>query len=87
MFPHHQMVTNAFECSQSSSLLITILPRGVIPSLIPTPHNVFPGGLATSLADVNIYLGGPETPRHPTLTDYDMFYPEVAYVFVLRVTY
>lgn len=59
---YYQMVTNALECSQSSSLLITILPRGVIPSLIPTPHNVFPGGLSMSLDAVNSYLGGLETP-------------------------
>lgn len=26
---------------------------GVIPSLIPAPHNIFPGGLAMSLHDVN----------------------------------
>lgn len=43
------METNTLKCSQSSSFLITILPRGVIPSLIPTPHSVFPGGPSMSL--------------------------------------
>lgn len=81
------MVTSALEFSQSSSLIITILPRGVIPSLIPTPHNVFPGGLSVSLDAVNSNLGGLETPHCPTLRDYDMFYPEVARIFVLRVNY
>lgn len=56
------MVTKALKCGRSSSFLITILPRGVIPSLIPTPHNVFPGGLSISLDAVNSYLGGPEPP-------------------------
>lgn len=62
-----QTVTNALECSQSSSLLITSLPRGVILSLIPTLHNVFPGGLSMSLDAVNSYLGGLETPQYPHL--------------------
>ncbi len=87
MFPRVLPEGTNVECSQSSSLLITILPRGVIPSLIPTPHNDFPGGLSMSLSVVNSYLGGPETPHHPTLRDYDMFYPKVASVFVLCVNY
>lgn len=40
-----------------------------------------------SLDAVNSNLGGLETPHRPTLRDYDMFYPEVACVFVLLVNY
>lgn len=40
-----------------------------------------------SLDAVNSNLGGLETPHCPTLRDYDMFYPEVARIFVLRVNY
>lgn len=40
-----------------------------------------------SLDAMNSYLGGLETPLRPTLRDYDMFYPEVACVFVLCVNY
>lgn len=39
------------------------LPRGVTESLIPTHHNVFPGGLSMSLDAANGCLGGPETPH------------------------
>lgn len=40
-----------------------------------------------SLDAVNSYPGGLGTPHRPTLRDYDMFYPEVVCVFVLRVNY
>lgn len=39
------------------------LPRGVTASLIPTPHNVFPGGLSMFLDAMNGCLGGLETPH------------------------
>jgi len=60
-----QMVTKALDPCWSLSFLITILPRSVIPSLIPTPHNVFPGGLFVSLSAVNSFLGGLEPPTTP----------------------
>lgn len=39
------------------------LPRGVTASLIPTSHNVFPGGLSMFLDTMNSCLGGLETPQ------------------------
>lgn len=43
--------------------MVKTLPRGVTASLIPTPHNVFPGGLSMFLDAVNGCLGGLETPH------------------------
>lgn len=54
--------SHGINLSCEAESILRRLPSVVIPSLIPTLHNILPGGLPTSLDTMNSYLGGLDTP-------------------------